>query len=464
MILSGLMPLIAGVALSVPLARAAQDSYELYRPLQDVAERFERESRVRDLYADADPEGREAALALFAADRSATRVFLLPDDSTLVAVSDVLEEPSGTVGPDFAAEFVSALTVRLTPGIFAVRESGPGEPITVHIELPKGAAVPAELVLGLEWIAPDGTRTRARTESFSSQEFGRGLDMYIRPPVSGPADWELAPVLILGERILHAPGVRVWCVADTEQVHARLQAGTVGSRAMPLRRLWMDWNYLRDFGVRPTSAASLPQRLGHFGLPGGQDWSHDYRWLSFGEEDRLGAWGFAPTDDAKGAVLIITDGRRDETAVFAGSLEPLWNRFARDRNLLVLALSDSGSEEDAAHLNELVMELRRQGVVDLSFVASGGAAIILPPRLRAMNDGTVSRFVLHSTPIVSRGVRLALEAPVLGISHAQEEGGETLSRLDGSQLERWWARRRAPGFLVELEVPVLLGRWMDGGL
>lgn len=452
--------------LCATLASAAQESFELYRPLHVAAARFERESRVRDLYAAADETSRDAVLQLFASDRAADHVARLPALSTLTAAEHVLGGRKGSIGPDLDADFLDALDVRPVPGFFAVRDGGKGEAITVYVEPLYQTPIPTEFVLGLDWVAPDGSRYRARTEAFDGREFGAGLEMYIRPPVSEASSWRLAPTLLVGERELRASGASVPCIAAVEDARSKLQAGGDGSRTEPHRVIWRDWTRLEDHGVRTSSAASLPERLAHFGLPGGTHWDHDFGWISFGEGDALGAWGMTPEEAAHDAVLILTDGRLDESAVFAGALESRWASFAQDQSSFVLSLTYAGESEDQARLVSVIAALRDQGVEHFSFVASGDTAVLLPAQLRKLPAGTVHRLLVHSSPTVAKGVRMTLAAPVLGLAYGQDQ--DQLARQEpdvtSGDVERVWVRRRGPQFLTELEVPELLGRWMDGSL
>jgi hypothetical protein len=465
MITNRLVHLAAFLCVCLPAA-AAQESFELYRPLYADSARFERESRVRDLFAAASAESREGVLQLYEADRAAGHVAWLPALTTLSAAEKVLGKSDGTIGPDLEGDFLAALDVRLTPGFFAVREEGKGEAITVHVTQLYATPLPRELVIGLDWVAPDGSRYRARTEAFTPREFGDGLEMYIRPPVSEASIWRLSPTLRLGERELRAPGVLVPCIDDVEAARKQLQAGGEGSRTGPRRDLWRDWTQLQDYGVRATSAAELPERLGQFGLPGGTDWTQDFGWVSFGSKDAVGAWAFAPQETTQDAVLILTDGRRHESAVFAGELESRWNRFSKDHRSFVLALSYTGEAEDRARLDAIIAELRAQGVERFGIVASGDTAVMLPAHLRELPEGTVGRLLIHSSPTVANGVRLALAAPVLGVAYGQESDAVQRQQADeiAGDAERWWVRRRGPAFLTELEIPALLGRWMDGSL
>lgn len=458
--------LLAAVGLCATLAFAAQDSFELYRPLHAESTRFERECRVRDLYAAAGESARESVLQLFAADRAANHVAWLPALSTLTAAENVLGARMGTVGPDLDADFLDALDVRAVPGFFAVRDGGKGEAITVHIEPLYPTQIPRELVLGLDWVAPDGSRYRARTEAFAGRDFGSGLEMYIRPPVSEASVWRLSPTLLVGERELRAPGVAVPCIAAVEEARTKLQAGGDGSRLEPHRVLWRDWTQLADFGVRATAAAGLPERLAHFGLPGGSDWDHEFGWISFGEGDALGAWGMTPDDEAQGAVLILTSGRLDESAVFAGALESRWNSFSEDRDSFVISLAYAGEAEDQERLASVLAALREQGIERFSFVTAGDTAVLLPAQLRKLPEGTVDRLLVHSSPTVARGVRMSLDAPVLGLAFGQDSDVVQRQEPDvtSGTTERIHVQRRGPSFLTELEVPELLGHWMDGSL
>ncbi|MCA8981701.1 MAG: hypothetical protein H6831_03655 [Planctomycetes bacterium] len=459
--------LLAAALLASVTAHAAQeDSFELYRPLQAEAARFERESRLRDLFAEAGESAREAVLQLFEADRAANHVAWLPALSTLTAAEGVLVGRDGGVGPDLDADFLHALDLRPVPGLFAVRDGGKGEPITVHVESLYETPVPREFVLGLDWIAPDGSRYRARTEAFTADAFGAGLELYIRPPVSEASSWKLAPTLIVGERELRAAGVSVPCVAAFDDARNVLQAGGDGSRTEPHRVLWHDWTRLQDFGVRTTAAADLTERLAHFGLPGGSDWNHAFGWVSFGEGDALGAWGITPRGEVRGAVLMLTDGRRDESAVFAGALESRWAKFAEDRHSFVVSLAYTGDSDCRARLASVVAALHDQGVEGITFVAAGDAAVLLPAQLRELPPKSVGRVLVHSSPTVAKGVRMMLAAPVLGLAHGQSTGAAQRQEPDeaSGEFERWWIRRRGPAILTELEAPELLGRWMDGSL
>lgn len=453
-------------SLGAPLTFAAQDSFELYRPLQAESVRFERETRLRDLYADASDSGRAAVLALFEADRSSGHVAWLPALSTFASAERVLGGESTQVGPNLNENFLASLDVRVSPGFFAVREEGNGEAITVYVESCFQSAIPREMVIGLDWVSPTGVRFRARQESFTDREFGEGLEFYIRPPVSEASDWTLAPTLTIGDNELRRDGVTVSCVNAVDSAREQLQAGGQGSLVLPQRALWRDWNHLRDFGVRSTAAATLPERLGHFGLAGGVEWNHAYRWIRFGEESDLGAWGIAPESKPQSAVVILTDGRRDETAVFAGTLESRWAKFAADRSTLVLTTSYSDKSEDAARLDALIGALRDQGVDRIGFVAFGDTSVFLPAHLRRLPAELVDRLLICSSATVANGVRLQFAAPALGIAYGHSE--DSIQRQEPDALsageERWFVKRRGPAFLTEIEVPALLSRFMDGSL
>ena len=465
MIINHFARLAACFVLAAQVA-AAQDSFEIYKPSHAEATRFERESRLRDQFAEASADSREGVMQLFEADRSAGHIAWMPTLATLSAAERVMGKADGTVGPQLEADFLDAVDLRVTPGFFAAREGGKGEAITVHVTQIYPTAVPSELIIGLDWVAPDGSRYRARTEPFSGREFGAGLEMYIRPPVSEASIWRLSPSLRVGERELRAPGVLVPCIGEVEAARKQLQAGGEGSRIDPHRELWRDWTQLQDFGVRPTSAATLPERLGHFGLPGGSDWHHNFGWISFGSSDAVGAWAFTPEGEAQDAVLVLSDGRRSESAVFAGVLESRWNQFAKNRRCFVISLSYTGEVEDRARLDAAIAELQEQGVERFRIVASGDTAVLLPSHLRSLPAGTLDRLLIHSSPTVARGVRTGLEFPVLGVAYGQET--DVIQRLEPDEAsgdtERWWVRRRGPDFLTELEIPQLLGRWLDGTL
>ena len=445
-------------------AAPAQDHYASYRPLQEAVVRAERESRVRALYANAAQPARDAALVLFESDRAARTVAWRPSFATLANVQRVLERRGDAVGPDPVDDFLASLDLRTVPGVAAAKAEGRGDAITVHLAPLHEVRVPEELVMGLDWVAPDGRRERARTEPFRDVEFGDGIEMYVRAPLGDAADWRLEPVLQVNGHERNGEGVTVSLFDDPAALRDALQAGGDGARERPLRDLWRDWNHLRDFGVRSSAPASLRERAGHFGLPGCPEWTRHYAWTSFGESGDVAAWAVEPAGEVRGAVVLARDAARDATYAFADEMEARWKRVADDRGWLVVALSVDDDQADLRRFDALLASLRDQGVGPVRVVVSGDAAILLQRRLAALPEGSFERVLVHNSPTVARGVRSDLDAPVLGLAYGQEEDVVVDQHLDGGGAERWWVRRRGPDFLTELELPALLGRWVDGTL
>lgn len=436
---------------------------ELHRAHLDAVAR-ERIELVRDAWADAPPDRREAVVDLFQRRRRPyDRAVAAPAPEVIDEARRILASGARAAGgASWQERLAASLDLRVRPGAFQAREDGLGEPTTVHVERLFEVLVPSTVELGLDWIGPDGSARRARTEPIDPSAWtAAGFDMYVRPPASAAGRWSLAPVVEHeGERFPGVP-VAVDCVVDlsarVSELARRLggEPSPVAAELGPRIAAWI------ELGVRPASALPMGVWLA----------------LALGEDPRAEAgpvpvpielegaglaWGFGdgPSDAGAPVLLLGTEGAAHPLELLSGSRGSAWRELARSLGAVLLA-SDlpAIAEPGAPALGELVGRLgdERSGA-QLVLVLLGDAGVLFPSCLRNAGGLGVDRLVLDGPPAGGARPELRLGIPVLALD-ALASRDERLSGGEGGAA--WtWIRHREPGFLAELSAPDEIGAWM----
>src|SRR5262249_7068973 len=114
---------------------------------------------------------------------------------------------------DDLERFADALDLRVVPGLFSAEVPDElGTPLTVHVLRLGLQRLVGQVELGLTWVAPDGTESRARTEPFPADAFDAEVPAYLRAPRGPPGMWSLVPELRRGTTAARGAAVPVWCL------------------------------------------------------------------------------------------------------------------------------------------------------------------------------------------------------------------------------------------------------------
>ncbi len=349
------------------------------------------------------------------------------------------------VRADALAMFADGLDLQVAPGAFSAHGEGLGEPVTVTVyRLERDPPAP-DCELSLDWIAPDGVRTRARTEPFGAQAFrGAGFKMYVRAPRSPPGLWHLQPVVRAGGREVEGVPVPVECVAQLAPRAARARAaalGAGGGAETALDRL----DALLALGLRAPELAGASAWLAALEEPAAAP-----AWSAPGGGEPFLFGGFEGAEK-RGALAFLWSEDDAEELPLAGPVGEAWRALARERGLGLFVLRVRAGEGPRlrAGLEELerlagrapVLVARGRGAFVASLLLPGAAAggEVLPL------SGLVLLYPAAGLP------RLLPPVPTLVVG---PPGGEAPPP----------GLRFVPGgvfpFLDEPRLPALVGEWL----
>ena len=419
------------VALSAP---------NLQDPLGQLSNssRRERIEHVRAQYLAATEERRIAALAVFSGVRSAANptghslgereLAMLPK------VLDPLVDEALTVDQSLA----QALELRVVPGAFESRVDGLGEAVTVHLARGSTALPAGDSVISLHWVGPDGSKTRARREVIPAHVLGTGhFEMFIRPPVSQPAEWALVCEVGLGEDAGWSRPLKVECV---ERLSARREALKSSPRVeldgwTPMRSL----EELCLYGVRhPVLGASGLLELAEQGSYGALRAVR----LPSGLEMQI------PGDnETKGCLIIVGGSTYSPLELAAGASSSAWQSFAKSEQLRVIFIDlPLVAKEGKPSMMMRMMELQEERSDEkMHLVAFGDAAGFIPSmRLRH------PELDLASVTLVSDSIRRGGRDPRLDVK-------TLLVECSGSSPLPEWSREEGFGSVVIREPFILAG-------
>ncbi len=410
--------------------------------------RRERVEHARAQYLAATEERRIAALALFSGVRSAAN----PSGASLgkgelealLEVLDPLDEEALTVDQGIAG----ALELRVVPGAFESRVDGLGEAVTVHLTRRSAALPAADSVVSLYWVAPDGSKTRARREGIPAGVLGAGhFEMFIRPPVSEPGRWQLICEVGLDEEAGWSRPVVVECIG-------KLSARREALKSSP--RVELDgWTPLQSLeqlclsGIRhPVLGASALLELAERGSHG----SLKAMRLESGLEFHLSL-----KSEPRGSLVIAGGSTYSPLELAAGACSEAWERLAESERLRVIFIdlpfvAKGGKPSMVMRLKEIQAERPDQ---ELHLVAFGDAAGFIPS-MRARHP----ELPMASVTLVSDSIRRGGRDPRLDVR-------TMLIECSGSSAEQRWSREedfgsvliREPFVLAGLFVPELIQSW-----
>ncbi len=378
--------------------------------------------------------------------------------------------------------FADGLDLRAVPGISSAN-AAPGEltePVTVHVAPLWDLAdlAPAhDFELLLEWISPDGARSRARREPVEVAAVRPGgFRMYLRAPSGLPGTWRLAPTVIVdGER---AEGVPVCfeVVEALEDVTALALAELQGEARARLER---ELELARRYGIRARDGRVLRSALGledsvtgitpRQGAPA--EWPAAARTLLFsGASLEEFAWHLTPTSAPIARVLLAAPPGERAVDAFAGPRLAGWLPLV-DRGVQVVSVSlpfharGSNAPSWPAFLESLT-EGGADAPVPTWLVARGEQTTLLTLELRSAGvrellAGALAGLVLETVetnPQRAMAPRIPDFGGVPGLVLTAEATGDPPAATLGALPEGWsWVRSPRPLCLAESQLPGLLG-------
>ncbi|MEM7308531.1 MAG: hypothetical protein AAF682_17750 [Planctomycetota bacterium] len=335
-----------------------------------------------------------------------------------------------------------SLDLQVVPGMFTAASEGRGEPLTVTVYrlFDRPAALDAEL--SLVWVAPDGTRTAARTEAFGADAFNRpGFLMYVRSPLGPPGTYRLLPVARAAER--EAEGVAVSVPA--------LAAGGAEEAAPSVHpRTLAALGELRSAGLRTAelTGAELARRLDAGEARPALGWCG-----ADGLEPGPLLWGGVPAGaspaEPRRALLFLHTGAEREELPWLGPVGDAWRALALEQGLgLFSGEQRAGDPEGLGRLVAAAREEVEGGEVLL--VARGSSVWVATLLLAAAPELAFDGLILVSD---TAGVpRLLPDVPTLVVAPSEPE--RALPK------QATFAAGEATAFLSEAVLPDRVGAWL----
>lgn len=452
-----LATLLLGALLLAPAA--PQENPVAFRMRHLDALRVERERELLELWEELGPDARRDLEARVAAGRDPRMGRFQPIPlPALSRASRALLHPGddGPLEPWF--ELVDSLDLRVVPGVFAARESGRGEPMTVVLaglwDSPVDQRREEDVEVALVWRGPAGEERLARQEPASVRALEAGFEMYVRPPESGPGVWKLVLEVRTSGGVVRSRGVAVECVAGLAEGRDALAAGDAGPGSADLAARLS--TLLRE-GLRIAGADPVGPRLAALG--GAPSPSPRALGAAPGARDLA---PHAVGEPRPGQDVVVLLPRRGEHPLdlLTGPVGRAWAAFAAERGALVRT-ADPVADREAAGLRELVRRLAADGAGRVVVVARGDSGRLLPGSLAGEPLPELAALVLAESPGAHAAVRpdvpvdtLRLESEVAGgrLMELGVEGGPRRSRVglgvpppfDAPATPRW------------------LGEWLDG--
>jgi hypothetical protein len=295
-----------------------------------------------------------------------------PSLAALGAATRVL---GGEPAEDELGAFADSLDLQVRPGAFAAvgpeDDEDRGAPLTIRVYRLWHLPAARDAQLSLFWLGPGGERIQARSEPFGAQAFqGRGFDMFVHAPRSGPGTWRLQPVLRVDGRDAAGPAVPVACVADLDARLAAVPApgaetgGSSGANAA-----------LADLlarGLRRAEVRGADELLSLVAAPERGVWT--------GLAQDAGAAGprvvgHAPAAPGNGALVFFWTGAEAEEVPLRGPVGDAWRALADERGLglFTLVAAPGGPGEPGALRRGLELVARVSGA-DPILIARGTSA------------------------------------------------------------------------------------------
>jgi len=318
--------------------------------------RSERLAQLQDVLADFDREVRERACADLAAQQppGAGLAAGVPLQQ-LARLTRELQGAPWTAVQDFA----DSLDLSLTPGAFAAREDGPGEPTTVRVHALWAAPEARDFTMTLSWVSPAGERVVARTEPVERAAVrGGGFEMYVHPPAAPPGTWSLEPCIEREDGSACGVAVPVDCVRD---LAARFAAAVATRPATtdPGYPLLRAADRLLRYGARESVTLRGGDLLRAFEDSAGFDAARPRLALNAAEDD-CWAWMSPPPEEPRRTVCLLVSAREAADGLFAGELGRRWTAFARE-HVAVLFATALPPDPSAGSTRELLDRIAAAG-------------------------------------------------------------------------------------------------------
>lgn len=408
------------------------------------AVRAERAERVLALWREALPERRAALAARIAAAGRERPPGRRPGPEELalwarVLAGDAPEDPEA----DALGRLADALDLQVVPGALAPRAPDASDargargargaggaraaPLVVHAYRSAPVAVQGDVTLALDWVAPDGARTRARQEPFGVGRLrAPGVILFVAPPEGPPALWRLEPSVAQAGRSARGVGVPV-PVADS----------LTGGPALAA---------LLERGVRPIG-------LGAQGVAGrGRAWDDGPFAAS------LAPWALVPhaaADEPGALVALLAPAGEASAALLEGARGAAWEELAQAGGHALVALElPAGTGEELAR--GLAAWRARAGGRPLVAVALGDAQLALGlacARAAPALDGLVLVGARVAPPAALASV------PTLAVRcvPAETPPERSLARAGVEQV----ALAVPDPLFAEPELPAILAPWLE---
>ncbi len=359
-------------------------------------------------------------------------------------------------------DLVDSVDMLVVPGVFAAREDGRGEAMTVTIDALWDSAIDhrddESVEVALLWIAPNGTEHTARQEPAGVRALETGFEMYIRPPVSQAATWSLVLEIRTRQGVVRSQGVDVECLTDLQQLRESLSASLAagGSGALQLLRGRID--ALDSAGMRVAGGASLSTWIdAEFGAG-----EAPARFVAKGPKSGAAItphWELSESPDSEHVVVVLTRGLEHPLDLLTGPIGDAWRSFATAEDWRVVAAPPLVVGRDVAPLYALVRELRREGATQVLVVARGDAGRVLPGALVVEPLPELFGLVLAETPGAYVPLKPGVATPTLRIeTEVETPTFEELGELEGPRRTR--AALSAPQPFAALSTPELVRRWL----
>ena len=442
---------------------AVGDSLAQRLVLRAAALRVERERALLEHYAAAPESLRARADEILRAGRDPRRARRGPLNlSTIAAAQRVLQgnEP----GPEFVAwaDLVDSLDLSVVPGLFAAREEGLGEALTVVFHSLWEGSIEREPEGGIEaslyWVSPAGERRRARSEPVSLSALREGFEMYIRPPASAPALWSLVFELRTFAGVVASAPVVVECVGELAALRSSAAPLRVSLRELLERR-----DELRERGLRRASGLSLSAWSSACEGAAPQLAPRPYEPRSaegegppaFGD---VTMWEVAAPGAAPARTYLLLAGSMEHpTDLLTGAVGRSWARVAEAQGARVLAARVPLPSRELFDLRDFVSALKRELETEqLVVVARGDFGRVLPGLLQREPCAAIDALVLSETPAARALLPAELELPVLQLELSAEVA--TSEGVDAGA-RRARVRLRAPAPTGTLAAPDLIAAW-----
>jgi len=359
-------------------------------------------------------------------------------------------------------DLVDSVDLLVVPGVFAAREEGRGEAMTVTIDALWDSAIDHRDDEGVEvallWIAPDGTELTARQEPAGVRALETGFEMYIRPPVSQAATWSLVLEVRTRQGVVRSQGVDIECVADLARVRESLTASPAAGGSGSLRLLRGRLEALDTAGLRLAGGANLATWIAAE-LGGGEA---PARFVAEGATSGAAItphWELSESPESEHVVVLLARGMEHPLDLLTGPIGDAWRTFAVAEDWRVVAAPPLVVGRDVAPLYALVRELRREGATQVLVVARGDAGRVLPGALVVDPLPELSGLVLAETPGAFVPVKQGVATPTLRIeTEIEAPAFEELGEPDGQRRTR--AALTAPQPFAALSTPELVRRWL----